>query len=73
LEAFSDSFQKEVQPLSEGSFVVLLEGFEDELDQKLVATMWKCRGDSVDSLVAKVEIEALLAKLDAIKEADEAS
>jgi 16S rRNA C967 or C1407 C5-methylase (RsmB/RsmF family) len=67
LSRFSHKFRNEVKEESVGSIVVLLDGYEDQLDQKLVVCMWKCRGESIDSLVAKVEIDALLSKLDAME------
>lgn len=33
----------------------------------LAVVMWKCRGDSIDSLVAKVEIDGILSMLNAMK------
>jgi 16S rRNA C967 or C1407 C5-methylase (RsmB/RsmF family) len=63
---FSDDFRNQVKEESPGSIVVLLDGYEDKLDQKLLVCMWKCRGESIDSLVAKVEVDGLLSKLDAM-------
>jgi 16S rRNA C967 or C1407 C5-methylase (RsmB/RsmF family) len=67
LSKFSECFREQLKELTPGSFAVVLEGYEDQLDEKLVATMWKCRGDSVDGLVAKVEVDGLLSRLDAIE------
>jgi hypothetical protein len=33
----------------------------------LAAVMWKCRGDSIDTLVAKIEIDGILTMLNAMK------
>lgn len=66
LSQFSENFRVQIAALSPGSFVVVLEGYEDTLDQKLVLCMWKCRGESVDGLVAKVEVDGILSKLDSI-------
>ena len=68
LSKFSKEFEAKVKTLESGSFVILLEGYENRLDLKLVVTLWKCRGDSVDALVAKAEMEALLKKVDALEE-----
>jgi tRNA (cytosine34-C5)-methyltransferase len=68
LSQFSESFREQTTSLSPGSFVVVLNGFEEQLDQKLVLCMWKCRGDSVDGLVAKVEVDGILSKLDSIEQ-----
>jgi len=70
LGKFSESFQAKVKDLSSGSFAVVMEGFEEKLaSEKLVATMWKCRGDSVDGLVAKIEIDEMLSKIEEIEKA----
>jgi 16S rRNA C967 or C1407 C5-methylase (RsmB/RsmF family) len=66
LSKFSDDFRNQVKEESPGSFVVILDGYEDKLDQKLMVCMWKCRGESIDSLVAKVEVDGLLSKLDSM-------
>jgi hypothetical protein len=67
IDALSDSLQTKVRELSVGSFVVDLDRYEDQLNQKLVATLWRCRSDRLDSLVAKVEIKAIATKLDAFQ------
>jgi hypothetical protein len=67
LSKFTDEFRNQVKDESPGSFVVILQGYEDKMDQKLLVCMWKCRGDSIDSLVAKVEVDGLLGKLDAME------
>lgn len=36
-------------------------------DNILAAVMWKCRGDSIDSLVAKAEVDGIISMLDALK------
>lgn len=66
LSKFTDEFRNQVKDESPGSFVVILKGYEDKMDQKLLVCMWKCRGESIDSLVAKVEADGLLGKLDAM-------
>jgi hypothetical protein len=68
LSQFSELFREQAASLSPGSFVVVLNGFEDQLDQKLVLCMWKCRGDSVDGLVAKVEVDGIISRLDSIEQ-----
>jgi hypothetical protein len=49
--------------LEPGSFVVALKGYERDVFQKLFLVMWRCRGDAVDCLVAKVEMEGMKSKL----------
>ena len=59
---FSEEWQAQVKDLELGSFVVILKE-----DPRLIATLWKCRGDSVDGLVGKVELEGIMGKLAAIE------
>jgi hypothetical protein len=63
LEIFSEKFAESVRKLEPGSFVVALEGYERDVFQKLFLVMWRCRGDAIDCLVAKVEMEGLKSKL----------
>lgn len=67
LEDFSPEFRDEMKDVEPGSFVAVLKGYEDQMHQKLVATMWKCRGDKVDGLVGKGDIEVLKNKLAAME------
>ena len=67
---FSESFQAMVRPLSTGSFVVLLDGFQENYGEKMLLTLWRCRGDNIDCLVAKIEIETIKSKLEALEEAN---
>ena len=67
LSKFSDAFREKIKDLPSGSFVAVMEGYEERPSDKLVATMWKCRGESIDSLVAKIEIEEMLSKLAVIE------
>jgi hypothetical protein len=68
LEVFSDEFAEAVRKLEPGSFVVALKGYERDVFQKLFLVMWRCRGDAIDCLVAKVEMEGMRSKLRAIPE-----
>ena len=73
LSAFTEAFRTQVQGLATGAFVAIMEGFQNKLvSEKMVATMWKCRGDSVDGLVTKVEIDEMLSKLDEIEKVNPA-
>ena len=79
LSNFSTELAEQLKPLTAGSFVLVLDWNQVELstlsdnvkasDDKVVlaAVMWKCRGESIDSLVAKFEIDGMLAMLDAMK------
>jgi hypothetical protein len=69
LSSFSVPFQEQIKLLSCGSFAVVLDGYDhddDKLNEKMVIAMWKCRGESVDGLVAKVEITGMLSKVRAL-------
>jgi hypothetical protein len=68
IETFSDEFAGKVRDLIPGSFVVLLEGFEDDVAKKMALVMWKCRGDALNCLVAKIEMDGMNSKLRAVKE-----
>ena len=67
IETMSADMQKQVRSLSVGSFIAVLDGYEEQLDQKMVITLWRCRTDRVDSLVTKVERKAIKTKLDALQ------
>ncbi|GAX22323.1 tRNA (cytosine34-C5)-methyltransferase [Fistulifera solaris] len=69
IAAFSDDLQSQIRELSIGSFVLILDGYEDELQHKMVVTLWRCRTDRVDQLVAQVERDAIVAKVRSIREA----
>jgi hypothetical protein len=68
LETFTDEFADAVRKLEQGSFVVALKGYEEDVFQKLFLVMWRCRGDAVNCLVAKVEMDGVKSKLRAIPE-----
>ena len=66
LEGFSEAFASKVKPLSMGSFVVCLQGFEDNYLKKLLVVLWKCRGDAVSVMVNENEINGMKSKLRAL-------
>ncbi len=66
IEIFSDSFGKKIRDLSTGAFAVALEGYETNIHSKLFLTMWKCRGDNVNCLVARNELDGFHNKLKAL-------
>jgi hypothetical protein len=68
LETFTDEFADAVRKFEPGSFVVALEGYEHDVFQKLFLVMWRCRGDAVNCLVTKVEMDGVKSKLRAIPE-----
>jgi tRNA (cytosine34-C5)-methyltransferase len=66
LENFSSKFKKEVLALDQGSFVVVLKGFANDISKKMVMVMWRCRSDAINCLVNKLEMEGLESKLRAL-------
>jgi tRNA (cytosine34-C5)-methyltransferase len=63
LSRFSQEFQDQTKDLSTGSFLVVLKGFDDKPEKEFLATMWKCRGASVDGLVTKKDVDIILRKV----------
>merc|ERR1712008_587683 len=63
LEAFSEKFASAARSLTMGSFVVYLNGFEDDYIKKLIVVMWRCRGDAVNCLVNKAELDGMKSKV----------
>ena len=68
LETLSDEFAAQIRELIPGSFVIQLTGFEEDVAKKLCMVMWKCRGDAVNCLVSKIEVDGIKSKLRAVKE-----
>ena len=62
-ETFSEGFAKDVRELAVGAFVVALRGYETNVRKKMFLTMWRCRGDNVNCLVSKMELDGLKSKL----------
>eukprot|EP00980_Cylindrotheca_fusiformis_P026457 scaffold16189_cov125-Cylindrotheca_fusiformis.AAC.13 len=63
LESFSRAFAEAARSLTMGSFVVYLKGFEDDYIKKFWVVMWRCRGDSVNCLVTKAELDGMKSKV----------
>ena len=59
---FSKSFQKVLEELDPGSFVVALNGYENDISKKMYLVMWRKNG-VVDCFVTKVEKDAMLSKM----------
>mmetsp|Transcript_29745 Transcript_29745/g.44248 ORF Transcript_29745/g.44248 Transcript_29745/m.44248 type:complete len:976 (-) Transcript_29745:253-3180(-) len=66
LENFCDDFKKQVLPLSFGSFLVALKGYENDVAKKMFLVMWKCRGENMNCLVSKIEMGGMKSKLRAL-------
>lgn len=66
---FSESFQKGLEELTTGSFLVTLKGYEKDIAKKMYLSMWR-RPDShnnvVNCFVSKIEMEAVLSKMRAL-------
>lgn len=67
LAIFSDEFSSAIRPIAVGSFVVVLEGYDDQYHRKMCLSMWRCRGDNINALVAKVEIDGIQSKLQSME------
>jgi len=63
--AFSESFQKGLEQLTPGSFLVSLEGHEKDVSNKMYLVMWR-RNDCVDCFVANIEKDGILMKMRAL-------
>eukprot|EP00536_Pseudo-nitzschia_multiseries_P004168 jgi/Psemu1/253358/estExt_Genewise1Plus.C_680013 len=68
---FSEEFAAKVRELEMGSFVVALEGYENDYIKKLVIVLWRCRADTVNYLVTQTEIDGIRSKLRAISKITE--
>jgi len=66
LENMSEGFRDKVKGLKMGSFVVALRGYETDVSRKMFLVMWKCRGDHMNCLVAKMEMDGMRSKLRAL-------
>jgi 16S rRNA C967 or C1407 C5-methylase (RsmB/RsmF family) len=62
-EDFSEDFAKQIRLLAMGSFVVYLEGHENDYIKKLVLVMWRCRSDTVNTLVNQAELDGMKSKV----------
>ena len=64
-DQFSTAFVKDVEALSQGSFVVTLKGYERDISKKMFLVMWR-RSNCVNCFVTKVEMDALKSKMRAL-------
>ncbi len=67
LEIFSKGFAEEASKLSVGAFAVALQGYENNTSKKLFLAMWKCRGEHVNCLVTRSELDGFQNRLKALK------
>jgi len=70
IKDFSDEFAAKTRELTMGSFVVTLEGFENDYLKKLVICLWKCRSDTINYLVTQAEIDGIRSKIRSIAKND---
>ena len=63
LSQFSPEFAEAVRALTIGSFVVALRGYERNVSEKMFIVMWRCRGDAMNCLVSKPEMDGMFSKL----------
>ena len=63
LSQFSPEFAEAVRALTIGSFVVALKGYERNVSEKMFIVMWRCRGDAMNCLVSKPEMDGMFSKL----------
>ena len=66
IEALSPVLGDEIRKLAVGSFMVALEGYENDASKKLMMVMWRCRGDNINCLVCKIERDGMRSKMRAI-------
>lgn len=67
VDELSDALANRVRSLSVGSFVVALEGYENDVAKKMMLVMLRCRSDAtVMCLVSKKETDGMRTKLEAI-------
>jgi len=67
IEIFSEELATQMRALSVGVFAVAFEGYERNVTKKFFITLWKCRGDHVNCLVANAELAGFQSKLNSLK------
>lgn len=66
-DTFNPSLARGIRSLSVGAFAIVLKGFVDNIEKKMILTMWRCRGDAVNCLVTQLEQDGMKSKLEALK------
>uniref|UniRef100_A0A7S2NS15 SAM-dependent MTase RsmB/NOP-type domain-containing protein n=1 Tax=Leptocylindrus danicus TaxID=163516 RepID=A0A7S2NS15_9STRA len=65
---FTDAMIQECRGLDVGSFVFVLKGYEkDVMNSKMAMVAWKCRGEAINMLVGKEELEGAHSKIRAFQ------
>ena len=62
---FSQTFQEKLSQVDPGSFVVTLQGHENDQAKKMFLIMWK-RTNALECFVSKVEMDGMISKLRAL-------
>lgn len=65
---FSQSTQDKLNELEAGSFVMMVEGVDDQPEKKLMACMWRNRAQTVDCFISKIEVNGMRMKITAIEQ-----
>jgi len=62
---FSDEFINKIKKLSFGSFVIVLQNYENDYDKKMFLSMWKCRSPNpkINCLMNKIDVEDMKRKV----------
>lgn len=63
IESLSEGFAQLVRPLSMGSFVAYLNGYENDYIKKFMIVLWRCRGDNLNCLVSRAELDGMRSKV----------
>jgi 16S rRNA C967 or C1407 C5-methylase (RsmB/RsmF family) len=66
ISTFSGNVAKQMRELTPGSFVVALKGYENDIQKKFYLVMHRARGDHVQCLIARPELEGIEAKVKSI-------
>mmetsp|Transcript_6022 Transcript_6022/g.14942 ORF Transcript_6022/g.14942 Transcript_6022/m.14942 type:complete len:976 (-) Transcript_6022:3803-6730(-) len=63
----SELFREQIRALAVGCFVIQLKGYENNYLEKFVICMWRCRSDTLNTLVSSTDIDGLKSKIRSIR------
>lgn len=66
ISALSAELADKIRKIAVGSFMVALEGYDNDTSKKLMMVMWRCRGDNINCLVCKIERDGMRSKMRAV-------
>jgi 16S rRNA methyltransferase RsmB/F len=66
ISALSAELADQIRKIAVGSFMVALEGYDQDTSKKLMMVMWRCRGDNINCLVCKIERDGMRSKMRAV-------